>query len=189
MTASSTSSSRRRAASSRLRRPEATTSGCGAFAVADEKEFASPACAMSEADPAYMGFLPAAELAARLNVLLEAERAGAKVLLALMRDHPEAAPALEAVQRDEGRYAGLLARLVRRLGGVPSDKTGDFVGKVLAEEGLAARLQLLNRGQAWVMKRLDEILPRIAADDIHRELAEMRERHARNIDACTRLLG
>jgi len=143
---------------------------------------------MSEADPAYMGYLPAPELAERLNALLEAERAGAKVLLALMRDHPEAKAALEPVQRDEGRYAGLLTRLVRQLGAEPSAKTGDFVGKVLALDGLKPRLELLNRGQGWVAKRIDEILPRLPDDAMHGELREMRDRHRENIAGCAALI-
>jgi hypothetical protein len=143
---------------------------------------------MAEADPAYMGYLPDAELAERLNTLLEAERAGAKVLLALIREHPEAAAALQPVQRDEGRYAGLLTRLVRQLGGEPSPRTGDFVGKVLALEGLKTRLELLNRGQAWVAKRVEEILPRLRDDAMHAELREMRDRHHQNIADCTQLI-
>ena len=154
----------------------------------EERPHASPACAVGEADSAYMGYLGPAELMERLNALIEAERAGAKVLLRLMRDHPEAADALSEVQRDEGRYAGLLARLVGDLGGTPSPRTGEFVQKVLALEGLRPRLALLNRGQAWVLKCLDEILPRIADDAMHRALAEMRDRHGANIARCTSLL-
>jgi hypothetical protein len=154
----------------------------------DGKKLASPACSMAEADPAYMGYLPPAELVERLNRLLEAERAGAKVLGALRRDHPEAAEELTAVHRDEARYTALLTKLVRGLGGEPSTKTGDFVGKVLALEGLKPRLELLNRGQGWVAKRLDEILPRIADDAVHAPLREMRDRHHENIAGCTRLI-
>jgi uncharacterized protein DUF6306 len=157
--------------------------------VAEEPKLASPACSMAEADPAYMGYLPDAELAERLNALLEAERAGAKVLLALMREHPEAAAALAPVQRDEGRYAGLLTRLVRGLGAEASTRTGDFVGKVLALDGLKARLELLNRGQAWVAKRIDEILPRLRDEGMHAELGEMRDRHRQNIAECAALIA
>jgi hypothetical protein len=154
----------------------------------DRDNLASPACSMAEADPAYMGYLPPAEIVERLNRLLEAERAGAKVLTALRRDHPDIAGALAGVHRDEARYAALLTKLVRGLGGEPSRKTGDFVGKVLALEGAKPRLELLNRGQGWVAKRLDEILPRIADDAIHAPLREMRDRHHENIAACTRLV-
>jgi hypothetical protein len=152
-------------------------------------ELASPACSMAEADPAYMGFAAKDELIERLNLLLEAERAGAKVLLALMREHEAAAAALAAMQRDEGRYAGLLTRLVRELGGEPSRKTGDFVGKVLALPDLHARLELLNRGQLWVAKRLDELLPRLRDDAMHAALREMRDRHHGNIAECNKLIA
>jgi hypothetical protein len=47
----------------------------------DRKEPSSPTCLAHEANDAYMGFATRAELAAFLNELLEAERAGTGVAL------------------------------------------------------------------------------------------------------------
>ncbi len=54
--------------------------------------------------------MPRAELLELLNTLLEAERAGAKVLAAFLSDYPAGGAAslgLGAVQRDEAKYLRL----------------------------------------------------------------------------------
>ncbi len=154
-------------------------------------ESRSPVCYAGEADPAYMGYMPDSELVDLLNTLLEAERAGARVLTALVQDHDsaEARELLRRVRRDEARYCALLTGLVERIGGTPSQATGAFRDKVLALEDRRARLGLLNRGQRWVARRLDEALPRIARDDVHAALREMRDTHLGNIDACEALVA
>jgi hypothetical protein len=53
---------------------------------AEDREPSSPVCFASEADDAYMGFADAAELAPELNILLEAERAGARVAARIAAD-------------------------------------------------------------------------------------------------------
>lgn len=153
--------------------------------------YASPACSAHEMDPAYAGYFGNDELAARLNELVEAERAGAKLLLTLAAAAPagELREALTAIQRDEGRYCGMLAKAVRGLGGEPSAQTGGFREKVLALDGLVARLDLLNRGQGWVVRRIEEMLPRISDDALHAALVEMRDTHLRNTERCERLLA
>src|SRR3546814_10803699 len=79
------------------------------------KPGSSPPCYAAEMDAAYAGYLPSEELIVALNVLLESERAGAKVLARFRREAPDA-PAtrlLEEVGRDEARYVALLSGLVR----------------------------------------------------------------------------
>ena len=73
-----------------------------------------------------------------LNTLGEAERAGGRVLHELIEqaDSLDLKELLKKVEHDEGYYAGQLAAHVRRLGGTPSNQTGDFVGKVRAVSGL-----------------------------------------------------
>jgi hypothetical protein len=63
---------------------------------------------------------------------------------------------LKNVGHDEGYYAGELAAHVRRLGGIPSTKTGDFVEKVPAVGDFRGMLELLNRGQRWVNRKIEE---------------------------------
>jgi hypothetical protein len=155
--------------------------------------YASPACSAHEIAPDYFGAVPplsAAELIALLNVLLEAERAGAKVLAAFLDDYPRDTPAwrqLAAVQRDEAQNCAILIDLVKKLGGSPSAATGDFLGKALAVEGRAARLQFLNRGQGWVARKIGEALPNVREDAVRAALSAMRESHLFNIEQCEAL--
>ena len=125
----------------------------------------------------------------RLNALLEAERAGVEALSRLL---PEArSPAMqtlfEAVRDDEAWSCAGLARAIKSLDGVMSEKKGDFADKVMGEPTLVARLQLLNRGQGWVVKRLDSLLEETLPASVREFLEEMKARHHANIKACDRL--
>lgn len=127
-----------------------------------------------------------------LNALLEAERAGAKVL-AILRDGLDARSSerglLERLQKDEGANAVLLYKTIRRLGGMASHDTGAFVQKTLAVDGLAARLAFLNKGQAWVVRKIDQVLPEVEDEAARAMLVEMRVSHLDNIAACEALLA
>src|SRR6266851_4305880 len=98
-----------------------------------------------------------------LNLLGQAERAGGRVLHELTEQAKslELREMLKKVGHDEGYYAGELAAHVRRLGGSPSTKTGDFVDKVRAVADFRGRLDLLNRGQRWVIRKIEEQLPHL----------------------------
>lgn len=151
----------------------------------------SPACYASEADDAYMGFAPRDELVTRLNELLEAERAGARVAIASGEglsgaDH---AALLKTVRDDELRWCAMLFRQVKRLGGEASLKCGAFYGKAMAIEDPADRLRFLNRGQAWVVRKLEELLPRVRDDALHADLREMLDNHKLNISRTDEFLG
>ena len=63
---------------------------------------------------------------------------------------------LKKVSHDEGYYAGELSAHVRRLDRQASTKTGDFVEKVRAVGNFKGKLELLNRGQRWVVRRIGE---------------------------------
>jgi Domain of unknown function (DUF6306) len=95
------------------------------------------------------------ELESFLNSLSEAERAGGRVLHELTEQAQslELREMLKKVGHDEGYYAGELAAHVRRLGGVPSNKTGDFVEKVRAVADFKSKLELLNRDSAGSCER------------------------------------
>ncbi|HYM30688.1 MAG TPA: DUF6306 domain-containing protein [Candidatus Cybelea sp.] len=159
-----------------------------------EAGFASPACFAHEVDPAYFEAprpVPADELVTFLNTLLEAERAGAKTIAYYLNDAPEGPlkDALHAVGRDEARYAALLTRLVRQSGGEPSLATGSFFAKAKALADQKERLQFLNRGQGWVVRKLAEMLPRLSDPAMREALAEMHATHVANIRACERLIS
>src|SRR5271170_5036429 len=126
-----------------------------------------------------------AQLEGFLNALGEAERAGGRVLheLTQMAKTPELRELLKKVGHDEGYYAGELSAQVRRLGGAPSNQTGDFVEKVRAVTDFRGKLELLNRGQRWVIRKIDEGLPAIGDPPLHAFLVVMAKGHHLNIGA------
>ena len=122
-----------------------------------------------------------------LNRLLEAERAGARVIAAYLEEYEAVSAAglkLKEVQRDEARNCAILKDLIARAGGDSSKATGDFLEKALAVEGKVERLKFLNRGQAWVARKIGEVLPEIEPGPLHEALAEMHRSHLVNIEAC-----
>lgn len=132
------------------------------------------------------------ELAALLNELLEAERAGARALSAWLDELPAesaAWPRLRLVQRDEARNCAQLIDLLVAMGERPSLKTGDFARRARETSGWRERLALLNRGQAWVARTLSAALPRLPASPGKETLHRMRDSHRDNIAACAELLG
>lgn len=145
---------------------------------------ASPPCYAAEADDAYMNYASRDELLAALNELLEAERAGTRVALASVKTTATASYAalMRKVRADEAHWCAMLSRQIRRLGGTPSRTTGAFHGMAMAIADPFERLAFLNRGQAWVVRKLDALTPRVRDDDLHRDLRDMAEKHRANID-------
>ena len=133
-----------------------------------------------------------AELGALLNELLEAERAGARLLSAWMA---EAAPGsvlyqrLRDVQRDEARNCAVLIHHLLESGALPSGLTGEFYDKGLRVRDWEARLALLNRGQAWVARRIAAALPRLGPSAARDALQEMHDSHLANIARCEALIA
>jgi nitronate monooxygenase len=108
-----------------------------------------------------------------------------------MADYPSGSEAwqiLRKVQRDEAENCALLMRLARDIGHEPSRATGDFVAKALAVDGNAERLDFLNRGQAWVARKIREALPRIPEGELKSRLIAMQDSHMINIAACEALV-
>ena len=118
-------------------------------------------------------------------MLGEAERAGGRVLHELTEQaHSlDLRELLKKVAHDEGYYAGELAAHTRRLGGSPSNKTGDFVEKVRAVADFRGKLELLNRGQRWVIRKIDENLPSLGDEPLKAFLRVMVQGHHTNIGA------
>jgi hypothetical protein len=154
-------------------------------------ERASPVCYAADADDAYMGYAPRDEILAALNILLEAERAGARVALASVADAADSdhAAMMRAVRADEARWCAMLSRQIRRLDGVPSRRCGAFYGKAMAIADPVERLAFLNRGQAWVVRKLVELMRQVRDDALHADLRRMAESHDVNIAAAAAFLG
>jgi hypothetical protein len=154
-------------------------------------DVSSPACAMHEADDAYMGYADRDEVTGFLNALLEAERAGARVALesAQAAGAGPIAELMRTIQRDEARWCAMLLRHLQALGATPSPKVGDFYDKAMAIADLGARIALLNRGQGWVVRRLTEMLPRVRDQALHGDLTAMLRAHEANIALATDVAG
>jgi hypothetical protein len=157
--------------------------------VDERRGFASPPCSMHELDPSSLGYMSQGEVLPLLGQLLEGERAGARSVGVMSKEasRSQAGSALRDIARDEARFCAMLTHHIRRLGGIPSTTTGAFYDKVMALKETAQRLDLLNRGQGWVVRKLREALPRIDDDALHKDLREMLEVHERNIATCTKL--
>lgn len=130
------------------------------------------------------------EYGAFLNELLAAERAGAKLLAAYLDELPLESrewKAIEQVQRDEARHCAVLIHLLLEAGETPTPAVGSFYGRGLALRDWGERLRFLNRGQAWVARRLAAALDRVprAARDI---LQRMHDSHVANVHRCEGLL-
>lgn len=124
------------------------------------------------------------ELLAALNELLEAERAGARVAMETARDIPPSALAtlVQDIHKDEVRWCSMLMRTIKALQGTPSSATGAFWGKAMAIPDLEQRLSFLNRGQAWVVRRLEALIPTVPDAEVRADLVAMLEAHHKNIE-------
>jgi len=146
-----------------------------------KEQFSSPRLTAST-DDFYLGDGGREELVAALNELLEAERAGAKVALASTKAAgDDFASLMRQVRDDEAHWCAMLDRQIRRLGGTPSPVTGAFHAKALAIADPLERLAFLNRGQGWVVRKLDELLPRVRDDALRADLQAMADGHRANI--------
>ncbi|MEQ8861261.1 MAG: DUF6306 domain-containing protein [Pseudomonadales bacterium] len=93
-----------------------------------------------------------ADVAARLNQLLEGERAGAMGVLdmnAVVGE--ELQRVLDAVAKDEARFCSMLRRHLVRHGYEPSREVGVFYEKPTRRPTLEDKLRLLDRGQSAVV--------------------------------------
>jgi len=124
------------------------------------------------------------EVLVALNELLEAERAGARVAMETARDMPPSAltTLVQDIHRDEVRWCSMLMRTIKALKGASSSATGAFWGKAMAIADVDQRLSFLNRGQAWVVRRLEALIPRVEDAQVRADLATMLEAHRSNIE-------
>jgi nitronate monooxygenase len=119
--------------------------------------------------------------------MLEAERAGAKALVALMDDwprHGEEWNALRKVQADEAHNCSMIGEMLKRTGTPYSHATGEFYDKAVAVKDPRERVAFLIRGLGWAVKEFKQALPRIPREDVRYLIEGMRDRHLRSIAAC-----
>jgi len=119
------------------------------------------------------------------NMLLEAERAGVKVLgelLSQVEGH-DLQGLVKKFLRDEGINCRILISLIHDLGAEPSDKTGDFVEKVQALDNLEEKIDLLIRGQEWVARKIRESRGLLPVGSSHLFMEAIKVQHEENVDA------
>lgn len=125
-----------------------------------------------------------------LNALLEAERAGVETANHLLKHHPseELDAQYKQVKEDEAWSCAGLHKAILREGGVPSIQVGAFVDKVIALDTLKEKLVLLNKGQAWVARKIDEANTYGTQPETEAFLKEMKDRHHTNIGEMDKYL-
>lgn len=143
-------------------------------------ELASPSCEAASADDKYMGFLTHAEVIDLLNVLLEAERAGARaaVRLAIDANNRTQSVEMKKIHDNEIYCCHLLIDELSALGATASPHVGDFYEKLMAIPSVDERIVFLAKGQRWVARKIRENLPRIRSDRVHTKLEEMLSLHS-----------
>jgi len=155
----------------------------GASHPLSEIELASPVCFAGTMDYQYSDYIPPVGLLAALNELLEAERAGALSTLQTAREIKDAPlrQLILDIHRDEARWCAVLTQAIQKLNGEPSRQVGAFLEKIMSIDDLPARLTFLNRGQSWVVRRLQDLIPKIKDDSIRADLIMMLKSHEHNI--------
>lgn len=126
----------------------------------------------------------------RMQELLEAERAGVKCL-DVMADHAADMGKKELFslfRNDEGKFCAGMYRLLQARGADPTKNIGAFADKVIALPTEAEQVALLIKGQAWVVRKIDEIPPAEMSAEEKAFFADMREVHIVNIDKCKMLV-
>ena len=148
-----------------------------------EEKCASPVCYARHADEAYSGYATRNELLDLLNELLEAERAGARITArtACETADPRMKMLMGDIQHDEARWCAMLLQWIGHLKGEPSLRAGAFYEKCLAIPDLGERVAFINRGQGWVVRKLQEALPKVRDDAMHADFTAMLKCHEENI--------
>ena len=120
------------------------------------------------------------ELVDLLNTLLEAEKAGVETMAYLLDKEPNN-ELFKEVKNDEAWSCAGLIQSIKREGGTVSTAKGDFADKVRALPTIQEQLDLLCKGQAWVVRRIDRALPLEMSGETRTFLEEMKKKHEVNI--------
>lgn len=157
----------------------------------EEVELASNPCFIGEVNELYGGYADMNEVKTILLSLLAAERAGAQVCAFSLDDasSEDWKSALIEVHKDEVASCKLIIDCLESLNIIPHDEVGDFVEKCMSISDFIERMSLLNKGQAWVVRKLDEILPRLQSEPVRGKLLQMKKEHQENIATMEGLLS
>ena len=125
-----------------------------------------------------------------LNSLIEAERAGVETANYLLKHYPveELNEKYQQLKKDEAWSCAGLHQAILREGGKPSMETGAFASKVMDLDTLKEKLVLLNKGQTWVARKIDEALTFSLHPETEAFLIEMKNKHHTNIGEMEKYL-
>ncbi|MCQ4314715.1 ferritin-like domain-containing protein [Stutzerimonas zhaodongensis] len=117
-----------------------------------------------------------------LNELLSAERAGAQVAsISLNETEAEVArEMLTQVHRGEADSVRRLRECLLLLDAEPTHERGAFYEKCMAISDLPERLALVDRGQKWVIRKLEGLLEQVTHPRIRQELEAVLSTHEVN---------
>lgn len=122
------------------------------------------------------------ELIPALQELLAAERAGARVAAESLRQatDPAQRQLLERIRAGEADSCRRLIACLEHLGTEPSREIGSFHAKAMAIDDIAQRLAFIDRGQRWVIRRVQSELPHCGDPRIRQELETVLRTHEVN---------
>lgn len=120
-----------------------------------------------------------------LQELLEAERAGVRLALDTLKEatDEEQQALLNKIQLGEAESCRRIRDCIKYLGGEPSSNVGEFYNKAMAIDDIVDRLFFIDRGQRWVIKKLNSNLALIPQKFVRKELENVLKIHVLNSDA------
>lgn len=124
------------------------------------------------------------ELVEKLNMLLEAERAGVKVCASFSQELTDEAlqHRVRDIGRDEAKHCSDLDHVIRQLGGEPSAATGEFAEKFFKVKGDSERMSLLFRGLRWTVREISRLLAGSLDEHTRRFLERMLREETENMN-------
>ncbi|WP_254621270.1 DUF6306 domain-containing protein [Stutzerimonas stutzeri] len=119
-----------------------------------------------------------------LGELLSAERAGVQVATASLAEAQTdlQRSVLERVRQGEADSCKRLRECLALLGVEPGHERGAFYEKCMAISDLGDRLELVDRGQRWVIRKLEALLTSVDHPEIRQQLEAVLRTHEINSD-------
>ena len=121
-------------------------------------------------------------LIAAFNELLAAERAGAQVAAASLREvqNDVQRSVLQQIHRGEADSCRRLRDCLLSMGVEPTRERGAFYEKCMAIPDLRERLALVDRGQQWVIRKLEALMPQLTNPRLRAQLDAVLVTHRDN---------
>lgn len=121
-------------------------------------------------------------LVGAFNELLSAERAGAQVAAASLKEvrNEVQRSVLQQVHRGEADSCRRLRDCLLIMGAEPTRERGAFYEKCMAIPDLVERMALVDRGQQWVIRKLEALLPQLTDPRLREQLEAVLITHQDN---------